>query len=88
MSEHDDLKIIKKLYGEKMMHLCRALFPTLLETKGLLSKIMKSKFAPNHDLYDDIKRGDYEGDFRNSIISVVEPPKTPIISYTDIIISS
>ena len=25
-----DLKVIKKHYGEKMMHLCRELFPTLL----------------------------------------------------------
>ena len=28
---NEDLKIIKKHYGEKMMHLCRELFPTLLQ---------------------------------------------------------
>ena len=78
MSEPDDLKIIKKLYGENMMHLCRTLFPTILETKGLLSKLMLSKFAPNHDLYDDIKNGDYDCDFRNCIYSLIEPPK-PVV---------
>ena len=30
----DDLKLIKKHYGEKMAHLCRDLFPTLLEEEG------------------------------------------------------
>lgn len=32
----DDLKQIKKEYGENMAHLCRELFPTILETPGLL----------------------------------------------------
>ena len=42
MNEPDDLKLIKKLYGEKMMHLCRTLFPSLLEnTCLLLSEISK-----------------------------------------------
>ena len=31
----NDLKIIKRKYGEKMMHLVRELFPTLLEDEGL-----------------------------------------------------
>ena len=30
------LDLIKKYYGENMMHLCRKLFPTILEKKGLL----------------------------------------------------
>ena len=29
---NSDLKIIKKYYGEKMMHLCRKNFSTILET--------------------------------------------------------
>ena len=75
MADQDDLKIIKKLYGEKMMHLCRTLFPTILETKGLLSSLMVRKFAPNHDLYDDIKRGDFDYDFQRCIYSLIEEPK-------------
>ena len=37
-----DLKQIKDKYGEKMMHLCRELFPTLLETEGLLFKLLSN----------------------------------------------
>ena len=50
----DDLKIIKKKYGENMMHLCRKLFPTLLEEEGLLSNILLSHFEPSKFLYNDI----------------------------------
>lgn len=48
--ENKDLAYIKKFYGEQFMHLCRSLFPTLLETEGLLSSIIASKFAPTHAL--------------------------------------
>jgi len=50
----EDLKIIKNKYGEKMMYLCRSLFPTILEKEGELSKILLEKFAPSKFLYDDI----------------------------------
>ena len=50
----DDLKLIKKYYGEKMMHLCRELFPTILETEGLLYTTLTSKFYPSRNIYDDI----------------------------------
>ena len=30
----EELKKIKKIYGEKFMQMCRTLFPTLLETEG------------------------------------------------------
>ena len=50
----DDLKLIKKHYGENMMHLCRELFPTLLETPGLLFEIMTKKFAYSKLIYDDL----------------------------------
>lgn len=53
--ENKDLKFIKKYYGEKFMHLCRSLFPTILETEGLLSKIIFKNFAPTPMLYDYIK---------------------------------
>ena len=47
----DDLKIIKKHYGEKMSHLCRELFPTILETPGKLSYLLLEKFEPSKVLY-------------------------------------
>ena len=50
----DDLKYIKKYYGENMSHLCRRLFPTILETPGLLYYILSSKFSKSKSLYGDI----------------------------------
>lgn len=51
---NEDLKIIKKKYGEKMMKLCRESFPTLLESEGLLSQLMLEHFDPSHVLYEDM----------------------------------
>ncbi len=47
----NDLKYIKKHYGENFAHLCRSLFPTILQTEGLLTKIISESFAPSRDLY-------------------------------------
>ena len=54
--ENKDLKFIKKQYGEDFMHLCRTLFPTILEKEGMLSDIISSKFAPSHSLCEDMTR--------------------------------
>lgn len=62
----DDLKKIKKEYGEDMMHLCRELFPTLLDTPGLLYETLSSFFAPSKLLYDDIEEVKLE--FRDFIL--------------------
>ena len=50
----DDLKVIKKLYGEKMSHLCRELFPTILEEPCKLSTLLQEKFEPSKILYEDL----------------------------------
>jgi len=65
---NDDLLIIKKQYGEKMMHLCRDSFSTILDNSpGVLSKILLDNFAPNHYLYEDlISNVSYE--LRNNIL--------------------
>ncbi len=52
--ELDDLKKIKKEYGEKMAHLCREFFPSVLEKPGLLYHILSSHFAKSKELYYDI----------------------------------
>ena len=52
--ENYDLKFLKKYYGEKFSHLCRTLFPTLLEQEGLLTQIISDNFAPTKMLYEDI----------------------------------
>lgn len=66
-SMNTDLKLIKKHYGENMMHLCRQLFPTILEEEGLLSKTITDTFAPNHFLYEDIIESEKIEDFKNYI---------------------
>ena len=81
----NDLKLIKKYYGENMMHLCRELFSTILETEGLLSKIMLDTFAPNRLLFDDIKENKKTEAFKNYIYKlsnlsdkeIVKTNKTP-----------
>ena len=67
----DDLKLIKKHYGENMMHLCRMLFPTLLEKEGLLWEIISKKFAYSKFLYDDIVNNYMEEEFKGLIYGEV-----------------
>lgn len=68
----EDLKMIKKKYGEDMMHLCRDLFPSLLEKRGLLSQILLNNFHESHYLYQDIVANNLEYDFKNFIYSFVD----------------
>ena len=68
----EDLKIIKKKYGEDMMHLCRDLFPTLLEKRGLLSQILLNNFHESHYLCQDIVANNLEYDFKNFVYSFVD----------------
>lgn len=63
----DDLKIIRKKYGENMAHFCRDNFSSLLEERGLLSKILLEHFHESHLLYDDIIEQHEENDFKNYI---------------------
>ena len=50
----DDLKKIKKEYGENMSHICRELFSTILEHQGLLYHIISTHFAKSKELSKDI----------------------------------
>lgn len=76
----DDLKVIKDNYGEKMSHLCRRLFPSLLEQNGLLSSVLLSKFSPNRYLYDDIIDNHLEDEFKNFIYCFFDVEKENIIT--------
>mgnify|MGYP002520845490 CR=1 FL=1 len=57
--ENKDLKFLKKHYGEKFAHLCRQLFPTILEEEGKLSQIISAKFGETKFLYDDFFENGY-----------------------------
>lgn len=65
-----DLKKIKKLYGEKMMHLCRSAFPTILEEPGKLVELMTDNFEPSRFLYEDIIKSRKEDSFKDYIFTV------------------
>lgn len=65
-----DLKLIKKYYGENMAHLCRELFPTILEQEGRLFKIISNNFAYSKYLYDDIVNNNLKYDFKNYIYNI------------------
>lgn len=88
MSESNELKKIKKIYGENFMHFCREMFPTILEEEGKLYSILTSLFAENcKTLYEDIKRNKLETEFKNEIYglafenngkkNIVNSQKTP-----------
>jgi len=70
-----DLKLIKKYYGEKFMHLCRDLFPTILENDGILFKLIEENFYHNKNLYYDIVNEDKISEFQEYIYSLVYPEK-------------
>ena len=69
---NDELKTIKNKYGEKMAHLCRELFPTLLETEGLLLRILTSKFNEDRFLYESIINNHAEESFKDYIYSFID----------------
>ena len=76
MSNSKELNRIKKLYGEKFMHFCRSIFPSLLEQEGLLTEVLKSTFATNsRTLYDDIVNYYLEEEFKNYIYSKIDVEK-------------
>ena len=69
---NNELKQIKKLYGEDMMHFCRSKFPRILEHEGELLRILTENIAPTKSLYKDITGNNYENDFVNWIKSFVD----------------
>ena len=69
---NSDLKIIKKKYGEKMMHFCREFFPTLLEKEGLLSSLLLNNFNESHILYNDLVEHKLLSEFKEYIYSLVD----------------
>ena len=69
---NSDLKLIKKKYGERMSHLCRELFPIILEQEGLLPKLLLDHFEPNHFLYEDIVKNGVVNSFKNYLYQLID----------------
>ena len=66
----DDLIKIKKYYGENMMHLCRRLFPTLIE-ENILFNLLEEHFEYSRFLYEDIVSSKMVQAFKSYIYSFV-----------------
>ena len=67
----DDLKLIKKYYGEEMMHLCRRLFPTILDESGKLFNILDNNFQRTKYLYKFIEANKLELKFKDYIYGLL-----------------
>ena len=68
----DELKLIKKKYGEEMMHLCKRLFPTILEEEGLLYSILNENLYPTKSIADDIIGGYLEPRFMQFVYGFIK----------------
>ena len=77
----DELKLIKKRYGEHMMHLCRRIFPTILNEEGKLINILDSTFGHPKYLYDDIK--DKIDVFKDLIYYIYDSTNEKVLSTDD-----
>ncbi|MBR5662705.1 MAG: hypothetical protein IKX00_03510 [Bacilli bacterium] len=55
---NEDLKLIKKYYGEEMMHFCRSNFQSILEQPGKLFSILQDLFAYDKNLIFDLPDSD------------------------------
>ena len=72
MSANEELNSIKKKYGESFMHVCRELFPTMLEDDGKLSSILADYFALNNrELGETIREHHLEAQLKEFIYSKV-----------------
>ena len=68
----NELKMIKKLYGEQMAHFCRDNFATILEEDGVLLRILTNNFNPSHNLYNDLSLSRSLDEFKNYIFNKFE----------------
>ena len=64
---NSDLKIIKKYYGEDMMHYARDNFSIILENEGKLSNLFLNNFAESKTLYEDLSKNNELVIFKNFI---------------------
>ncbi len=74
-----ELKKIKKLYGEAMMHFCRDNFALILDIPDLLLNILTSNFHPTHELYKDLEENDLLLEFKEYIFVINGKKKEKIL---------
>lgn len=67
----DELKRIKRYYGETMAHFCRTNFSSILENQGKLLEILTCNFNPTKYLYDDLDKFGLLPEFKKYIYSKI-----------------
>ncbi len=80
---NNELKEIKKIYGEEMMHMCREMFPTILEQEGRLLSFLKERIAPTHSFASDVKAHHLEGNFKDWVYKQLNMKYVEEIVKTD-----
>ena len=70
-----DLKYIKKHYSEKLSHICRELFPTFLDTPGLLPQVLDKKFDKTASLGEALRTEEDRQNFKDFVYSLVDVEK-------------
>ncbi len=76
---NNELKQIKKIYGEEMAHLCRSLFPDILEHEGRLLQILQDNLAPTRSFAKDITEKSLQSSFRNWVNSLLDDEEIKLI---------
>lgn len=88
---NNDLKIIKKCFGEQMAYLCRELFVTIIDNHpGELVDILRETFDINHYLYDDLMKYETRGSittFRDYVYAIYEKKHQKEGKVTDILVA-
>ena len=77
---NNDLKVIKKKYGEEMMHFCRDAFATILETPEVLSALLLTYFEPSKELFSDLENNNLKNSFKTFIYRKFNKEEPLIIS--------
>ena len=73
MVQSDELKKIKRIYGEKFSRLCRELFPQILEQEGTLLKILQGRFSRNcNTLCESIEENGLKEDLKDLIYTAFD----------------
>ena len=64
------------------MHLCRKLFPTILEKEGILSQVILDSFEVSHELYNDLISNNLVVAFENYIYERLDYKTDKIVKIT------
>ena len=75
----NDLKLIKKYYGEKMAQKCSSLFSDILDTEGLLFEILSRNFYYSKTLWDDIESEKMIEEFKDTIYCCIKSDKGELV---------